>query len=257
MSAVARAPDVSPTRARETPESRAGPRRLSASQKALLVCGILSSLLYVATDIFAALQYRGYSYAAQGVSELNAVGAPTRPLTLPLFTLDNVLLAAFGVCLWRLAGRNRALRFTGALLVADAVVGQMGLQFFNMDPRVAGRTPRTAMHEMVTGVEVLVILSAIGFGAAALGKPFRLYSIATLLAVLACGGLTFWIVETRSSLLPWIGVTERINIYGYMLWKLTLAVALLRVRDAAIVADPQGVVDDPRSRERALWQGVR
>jgi uncharacterized protein DUF998 len=238
MKAVARAPDASPrTRVSGVPEGTASPMRLKMAQKMLLVCGILSSLLYVATDIFAALQYKGYSYAAQGVSELNAVGAPTRPFTFPLFTLDNVLLLAFGVAVWALAGRNRALRFTGALLVADAVVGQMGLQFFNMDPRVAGRTPRTVMHEMVTGVEVLVILSVIGFGAAALGKPFRFYSIATLLAVLACGAVTFWIVETGSSLLPWIGVTERINIYSYMLWKLVLAVALLRARDAAAVTD--------------------
>jgi uncharacterized protein DUF998 len=189
-------------------------------RKVLLVCGILSSQLYVATEIFAALQYKGYSYAAQGVSELNAVGAPTRPFTVTLFTLDNVLLLAFGVCVWTLASRNRALRFTAAMLVADAIVGQLGLQFFNMDPRTAGRTPRTAMHETVTGVEVLVILLAIGFGAAALGKRFRFYSIATLLAVLVCGAVTFWIVETHSSLLPRIGVTERINIYAYMLWKL-------------------------------------
>jgi uncharacterized protein DUF998 len=241
VNTVARAPDASPTRASRTPDSRAGPRGLSASQKVLLVCGILSSLLYVATDIFAALQYRGYSYAAQGVSELNAVGAPTRPFTLPLFTLDNVFLLAFGVAVWALADRNRALRFTGALLVADAVVGQLGLQFFNMDPRVAGRTPRTAMHEVVTGVEVLVILSAIGVGAAALGKRFRFYSIATLLAVLVCGVVTFWIVETRSSLMPWLGVTERINIYAYMLWKLVLAAALLRARDVGYTPCASGV----------------
>lgn len=240
MNAVARAPDV-PPHVRHVPEGTANPTRLKKTQKILLVCGILSSILYVATDIFAALHYQGYRYAAQGVSELNAVGAPTRPFTLPLFTLDNVLLLAFGMAVLTLAGRNRALRLTGALLIADAIVGQMGLQFFNMDPTVAGRTPRTAMHEMVTGVEVLVILSAIGFGAAAFAKRFRFYSIATLLAVLACGAVTFWIVETRSSLLPWIGVTERINIYAYTLWKLMLAVALLRVRDAAIVADPQGV----------------
>jgi Protein of unknown function (DUF998) len=215
-------------RVSETHEGRTGPRRLKTAQKILLLCGIFASLLYVATDIFAALQYQGYSYAGQGVSELNAVGAPTRPFTLPLFTLDNVLLAAFGVGIWRSAGRNRALRVAAALLVADAVAGQMGLQFFNMDPRTAGRTPRTAMHETVTGVEVLVILSAIGVGAAALGIPFRVYSIATLLAVLACGAATFWIVETRSSLLPWMGIAERINIYAYMLWKLVLAVVLLR-----------------------------
>lgn len=47
-------------------------------RKALLVCGILSSLLYVAIDIYGALQFEGYSYASQAISELTAIGAPTR-----------------------------------------------------------------------------------------------------------------------------------------------------------------------------------
>jgi len=29
---------------------------------------------------------------------------------------------------------------------------------------------------------------------------------------------------------PWLGVTERINIYAYMLWKLVLAIVLLGVQ---------------------------
>ena len=45
----------------------------------LLVCGILSSLLYVGTDVSAALRWERYSYADQTVSELSAIAAPTRP----------------------------------------------------------------------------------------------------------------------------------------------------------------------------------
>ena len=50
-------------------------------RKILLVCGILSSLLYVAIDALAALRYEDYhSYASQAISELGAIGAPTKPL---------------------------------------------------------------------------------------------------------------------------------------------------------------------------------
>jgi hypothetical protein len=53
-------------------------------RKTLLVCGILSSLLYVAMTVFIAMQWEGYSSASQTVSELSAIGAPTRSLWVAL-----------------------------------------------------------------------------------------------------------------------------------------------------------------------------
>jgi len=43
-------------------------------RKILLACGILSSLFYVAMNIFVAMQYEGYNSASQTVSELSADG---------------------------------------------------------------------------------------------------------------------------------------------------------------------------------------
>jgi hypothetical protein len=84
-------------------------------------------------------------------------------------------------------------------------------------------------------VTVLSILPAVGFGAAANGKWFRLYSIGTIVALIA-GGALAWLDATRVAAdlpTPWLGVTERINIYGYMLWMAVLAIVLLRVQDAS------------------------
>jgi hypothetical protein len=41
-------------------------------RKTLLACGVLSSLLYVAMNVFVPMQWPGYSSAAQTVSELSA-----------------------------------------------------------------------------------------------------------------------------------------------------------------------------------------
>ena len=41
-------------------------------QRFLLACGVASSVLYVGTDIAAAIRYQGYSYTSQAVSELMA-----------------------------------------------------------------------------------------------------------------------------------------------------------------------------------------
>ena len=65
-------------------------------RKILLVCGILSSLLYVAMNVLGAIQYEGYSSASQTVSELSAIGAPTRLLWALLGPAYSLLVIAFG-----------------------------------------------------------------------------------------------------------------------------------------------------------------
>jgi hypothetical protein len=64
----------------------------------LLACGVLSSLLYVATDALGAMRREGYSYVSQTVSELSAIGAPTRPLVGALFLAYSVLEAKGDFC---------------------------------------------------------------------------------------------------------------------------------------------------------------
>src|SRR5574341_854377 len=86
-------------------------------RKTLLVCGIASSLLYVAINILGALQWEGYSLKSQTVSELSAIDAPSRPLVVPLGIVYDVLMIAFGLGVRQSASGNRALRITGGLLV--------------------------------------------------------------------------------------------------------------------------------------------
>ena len=67
-------------------------------RKTLLACGILSSLLYVGIDVLAAMRYGDYhNYTSRAISELYAIGAPTKQLVDPLFIMYGVLLMAFGV----------------------------------------------------------------------------------------------------------------------------------------------------------------
>src|SRR5438876_11782978 len=51
-------------------------------ERVLLICGILSSLLRVATDILTAMWYPGYSYIDQTMSQLAAIGARELRLNL-------------------------------------------------------------------------------------------------------------------------------------------------------------------------------
>jgi uncharacterized membrane protein YeiB len=92
------------------------------ARKVLLICGILSSLLYAAMNIIAPMLYEGYNSASQTVSELSAIGAPTRPLWLLLGIPYSLLAIAFGWGVWASASRNRPLRVAGGLMVAHGVI---------------------------------------------------------------------------------------------------------------------------------------
>jgi hypothetical protein len=72
-----------------------------------LVCGMVSSLLYASADVLAAMRYADYhSFTSQTISELTAIGAPSRRLVLPLLIAHSFLALAFGVGVWRSAGPN-------------------------------------------------------------------------------------------------------------------------------------------------------
>jgi hypothetical protein len=200
-------------------------------RKLLLICGILSSLLYVAMIVFVAMQWDGYSSASQTVSELSAIGAPTRSLWVVLGAVYALLVTAFGWGVWVSAGRSRPLRIVGGLLIVDGVLG-----FFwpPMHQRAVlatgGGTQTDTMHIVFAIVTVLLMMLAIGFGAAALGKRFRLYCIATMVILVVFGALTGMNGPRISADLPtpWVGVWERINIGVFLLWVMVPAIALLR-----------------------------
>jgi len=199
-------------------------------RKVLLICGILSSLLYVATVGLAPVRWEGYSSTSQTVSELIAIDAPTSTLVVPLFITYTLLVFAFGLGVWQSAGRKRALRFTAVGLVGKEVLGLVVTLFFPMHLRGVEVTLTDTMHGILTLVGVLFMMMAIGFGSTAFGKRFRLYSIVTILILAVFGVLTGLDAPRLEQNLPtpWMGVYERINIFAYMLWVMVLAIVLLR-----------------------------
>jgi hypothetical membrane protein len=200
-------------------------------RKTLLACGILSSLLYVGTDVLAAMRYGDYhSFTSRAISELGAIGAPTKQLVDPLFFSYSVLLMAFGIAVWSSPGRRRAFHLVGGCLIAVAAVGLVTWRFFPMRLRGTGDLSSDMPHIVLTAVSVLLILLAVGVGSSLYGRLFRLYSFATIGILLLFGALAG--VEgprlAAQQPTPWLGLTERVNIGAYLLWVLVLAVTLWR-----------------------------
>jgi len=165
---------------------------------------------------------------------MSAIGAPTRPFWFALGTVWSVLVIAFAAGVWQSAGPTRALRLVSYLLIAYAVITLTVGPFSSMHRRevlaAGGATLSDTLHLIVTGVSVFTFLLEIALAATAFGKWFRLFSIATIVAMLVFGAITsFYAPQVQANApTPWVGIYERINAYGYMLWIGVLAAALWR-----------------------------
>jgi CubicO group peptidase (beta-lactamase class C family) len=206
----------------------------SVTRRVLLVSGILYPVLYVAADILGSVRWEGYSYTSQAISELVAIGSPVKAMVSSLFIVVGVLLVASAVGVWRYAAEKPVLRLTGGLLAGIAFVG-FAWSFFPIHLRGAERTLTDTVHNAIAGVIVLLILLAIGFSSNAFGRRFRIYSIVTIVTLIAFGLLSVLYVPRVEAQLPTpgFGIAERINVYGYALWVAVLAIRMLRVRETA------------------------
>lgn len=199
-------------------------------RKILLACGALSSLDYLVATLLGALQWPAYSSVSQSVSELMAIEAPSRPIVTGILTLYAPFILAFAGGLWLTAGSQRSLRILAGIV---AVYGILNL-FAGLFPmHLLGATPEMTftdkMHIFVTFLLVLFIFLLMGVGATALGKGFRLYSIVTIGVVLLFGALAGRDGFRMAAHLPtpWLGVTERVNIFGFQLWFAVLSIRLM------------------------------
>jgi hypothetical protein len=168
---------------------------------------------------------------SQTISELGSIGAPTRPAVTVVVLIHEALLIAFGIGIWQSSGGNRALRVTGALLIVYGAVGPLWLPF----PITARGEIATAgglndvMHVILGAMTILLELSIIGFGAVALGRWFRLYSILTCATVVVFWAWSFMYAPALAAgePTPWLGVVERIALGAWLLWLTVLAIVLL------------------------------
>jgi len=224
------------------------------ARRAWLVCGVISSVVYLAAiDVLAPYLHPDYhAYTSQMVSELFALGAPTRaPLVLPM-VLYNLLVFAFGAGVWASAARRRARGLTAAALLGYGACSTAGLLIAPMELRAVGVSQQTLLHIWVTVVQGVFIALVLVFGAFVHGARFRLYSFATLAICVVFGALAS--VQAAQASMRWIGLTERVNIYAWMLWLAALALSLLP-HQGQVVASP----DDERPRHRLanIWSLIK
>jgi hypothetical protein len=203
-------------------------------QKILLACGILSSFLYILTDVVSVFLWSDYHYTSQTVSELFAIDSPIRTFVVICFIVYAFLIYAFGTGVWLSSHEKRSLKVASILIIGKEILGLTGTIFFPIHLRGIAGNYSDIMHGVVTAVGVfLFMFPAMIAGAVAFKGMFRFYSIVTMILFIVFGILAGLMQPQYAANLPtpMMGIWERINIYGYMLWIVIFSIMLLRLQN--------------------------
>ena len=205
-------------------------KRLQTGLNLLLFCGLLSSLYYVVINIIAPTYYPGYRIDSQTVSELSAIGAPSRHIWVLLCSMYSFLVIAFGMGIYVITGDNKRLKAVGAIMFFYGISGFFWPPMHQREVIAAGNATITdTLHLVFAGLTTALMLTMMGLGAFSLGNKFRSYTILSIAALILFGILTS--IEGKNirtgEPTPLIGIWERINIGIFLLWAGVLSVALV------------------------------
>lgn len=124
------------------------------------ICGVLSLLSYLAMVIFSPLAYPGYDWMTMAVSELSAVGAPSRELAAQLNSLFGPcgIVSVMAVCVAVAGCRTGKLRLGVYCFAAMEWLCMVGYSCFPWVSEADHLIFQNVMHLAIT---VLVVLLSI------------------------------------------------------------------------------------------------
>lgn len=189
----------------------------------------MAAILYAAMIAFVPLLDPGYDAASQTVSELSAIGAPTRSVWVVTGALYGLSSALFGVGLWLAAGARRPLTVAAVLLIACAV---FGVFWPPMHLRGEGFSLTDSLHIVWAIGWAGLTFAAMIFAAAGLRGRFAWFTVACMAVMFVAGMATSQGSANIPKNLPtpWVGVWERVSIGAYLLWLAVFAIILRRER---------------------------
>lgn len=198
----------------------------------LLWMGVAAGILYTTVVVIGGLVTPGYSHIGQHVSSLYERGAAGGVPIATSFFAYNLLVAAFGLGVWRLVAqagepRQRLGALGGLALVLTAVAGAFDA-VFRQDPVGAVATTAGALHIGFAAIASLCTIFAIGLvGAWALSRSqfraFGWYSLTTLLVIGIFGPIT---ALATANLWSTMGLLERVPIFGFIQWVVVASIVL-------------------------------
>lgn len=191
--------------------------------------GVLSLLSYTAAVVFSPLNYPGYNWMAQAVSDLMAENSPSKVLWNQLSALYGVcgMVSIMMVCVFIGGKLNKTLRAGIYLFAAMNWISSIGYTMFPLTDSGFAGTFQDIMHVVVT--VLVVVLSLISLVVIMVGgyrhKRYRslaIWASAALLLMLA-GAVGVNITPSA-----YVGIPERFSVFAAAGFNAVLGVYLFR-----------------------------
>lgn len=196
-------------------------------------CGLLeivALLSYTVAVVFSPLDYPGYNWMAQAVSDLSAANAPSLRLWNQLSCLYNIsiLICAMMVCAGIQGKGSRLLRSGIYLFTAMEWISAAGFSMFPLSDSGYAGTFQDKMHILSTILVVLlsIVSLVILIIAGVKRKEYRSFGVfaGIALGMMLVGALGMNIVPEE-----YFGVVERFSVFAAVGYNAVLGIELFRM----------------------------
>lgn len=192
--------------------------------------GIVALLSYTVAVVFSPLDYPGYNWMAQAVSDLSAANAPSLRLWNQLSSLYNIsiLICAMMVCAGIQGKGSRLLRSGIYLFTAMEWISAAGFSMFPLSDSGYAGTFQDKMHILSTILVVLlsIVSLVILIIAGVKRKEYRSFGVfaGIALGMMLVGALGMNIVQEE-----YFGVVERFSVFAAVGYNAVLGIELFRM----------------------------
>lgn len=192
--------------------------------------GIVALLSYTVAVVFSPLDYPGYNWMAQAVSDLSASNAPSLGLWNQLSSLYNIctLICAMMVCAGIQGKGSRLLRSGIYLFTAMEWISAVGFSMFPLSDSGYAGTFQDKMHIISTVLVVMLsIVSLVTLIIAGVKtKEYRSFGVfaGIALGMMLVGALGMNIVPKE-----YFGVVERFSVFAAVGYNAVLGIELFRI----------------------------
>ena len=192
--------------------------------------GIVALLSYTVAVVFSPLDYLGYNWMAQAVSDLSASNAPSLGLWNQLSSLYNIctLICAMMVCAGIQGKGSRLLRSGIYLFTAMEWISAVGFSMFPLSDSGYAGTFQDKMHILSTILVVLLSIVSLVMliVAGAKRKEYRSFGVfaGIALGMMLVGALGMNIVPKE-----YFGVVERFSVFAAVGYNAVLGIELFRI----------------------------
>ena len=199
-------------------------------KKIYTLFGIIGPAVYIFAVFLGGAIRHDYSTIYNSISELSMANAPNKLLMDVLFGIYNLFLLVFGVGAYLDSSINSKKYNAATIMLANIGILGLVVLVFTQDPRGAPATFYGTLHIILSGITaaltiISIILVGISFKNYVGMKLFSGYSYITAVLIFLSGGAS---AASFANSGPYSGLFERITIYLFMIWVITLSYLILK-----------------------------